>query len=137
VGDVTRDGTTGYADLSAMLAALDACRDGVNADTLINADADLDKDGCIEVADLELLVHDYACVCWNTAGHVVADMDCDGDLTLSDVEPFVLALSSRQAYEAQYPNCYWLYADINQDGSVNTDDINPFVEVLTALLGPG
>ena len=135
VGDVTRDGTTGYADLSAMLAALDACRDGVNADTLFNADADLDKDGCVEVTDLELLVHDYACVCWNTAGHVVADMNCDGDLTLSDVAPFVLALSSRPAYEAQYPNCHWLYADINQDGSVNTDDINPFVELLTALQG--
>ncbi len=131
VGDVTRDGTTGYTDLSDLLAAY-----GTHSDdrALFNADADLNKDGWIGRGDLQLLAYDYGCVCWNTPGHVVADMDCDGTLSLLDINPFVLALSSRAAYQAAYPACDWLDADINQDGNVDTGDINPLVQLLSLLL---
>ncbi|MEW6250173.1 MAG: M14 family zinc carboxypeptidase [Planctomycetota bacterium] len=61
----------------------------------------------------------------------VGDMNCDGVVNFDDINPFVLALSDRNAYEAAYPNCRWLNADVNGDGVVNFDDINPFVALLT------
>jgi murein tripeptide amidase MpaA len=58
------------------------------------------------------------------------DMNCDGDVNFDDIDGFVLALTSREQYEAQYPDCDYLNADVNQDGSVDFDDIDPFVELL-------
>ena len=58
------------------------------------------------------------------------DMNCDGRVNYSDINPFVLALTSRAAYEARYPGCLWTNADINGDASVNYADINPFVRLL-------
>jgi hypothetical protein len=58
------------------------------------------------------------------------DTNCDGQVNLDDIEPFVVALVGRESYQAAYPNCRWLNADINEDGRVTFDDINPFVELL-------
>ncbi len=136
LGDVDRDGQTGYADLCIMLELMSpypAYRDRGETVALLNPDADLNKDGVIDLADLTLLAQDYGCICWNTPGHVVADMNCNGALTLADVQPFVLALSSPAMYQAQYPECNWLYADINEDGSADFGDISLFVQLVTLL----
>jgi hypothetical protein len=131
LADVNRDGGTGYVDLVALLAAIGTC----TGDPAFNPDADFDKNGCITSADLGTMIHDYECACWNGPGHVLADMNCDGDLNLQDVEPFVTALSNRATYEVAFPNCHWMYADINEDGSVDLNDVNPLVQVLTELFG--
>ncbi len=57
-------------------------------------------------------------------------MNCDGAVNLDDIEPFVLALVNRAAYDAAYPTCQWINADCNHDGLANFDDINPFVDCL-------
>ncbi len=57
-------------------------------------------------------------------------MNCDGTANLSDINPFILALSSPAQYQAAYPNCNILNGDINGDGTTNNDDLNPFVALL-------
>ena len=65
------------------------------------------------------------------------DMDCDGDVNLFDVGPFVLALGSAgnhepfDTYYIQYPDCDPMLADANCDGTVNSFDIDPFVALIT------
>lgn len=61
-----------------------------------------------------------------------ADLNCDGAINNFDIDPFVLALTSPDAYRAAYPSCNFLHADINSDGLVNNFDIDPFVLCLTA-----
>ncbi len=61
----------------------------------------------------------------------LGDMDCDGDVDFDDINPFVLALSGQNAYEATWPDCNWLNGDINNSGTVDFDDINSFVELLS------
>ena len=58
------------------------------------------------------------------------DLDCDGDIDIDDIDPFVLALSGQAAYEAAYPDCNWLNADCDDDGDVDFDDIDPLVSIL-------
>ena len=58
------------------------------------------------------------------------DLNCDGKIDFDDIDPFVLALSDKGAYQAQYPNCLWLNADCNKDGHVNFDDVDPFVSLI-------
>jgi hypothetical protein len=60
----------------------------------------------------------------------LADVNCDGVVDFSDIDPFVTALISRDDYESDYPDCNYLNADVNQDGNVDFDDINPFVDCL-------
>jgi hypothetical protein len=60
------------------------------------------------------------------------DVNCDGSVDFSDVNPFVLELSNPAAYAAEYPQCPTANADIDGDGSVNFGDINPFVTLLSA-----
>lgn len=60
------------------------------------------------------------------------DANCDGAITCADINPFLLALGARTAYESAYPGCHWLAADCNGDGNVTYADINAFV----VLLGP-
>jgi hypothetical protein len=61
------------------------------------------------------------------------DMNCDGVVDFGDINPFVLGLTSRAGYEAQFPECQWLNADCNNDGQVDFGDINAFVAL---LVGP-
>ncbi len=55
VGDVTRDGLTGISDLAAIIVAMNT---GSN-----NPDADLNKDGVIDLVDLNIVLSDYGCDC--------------------------------------------------------------------------
>jgi hypothetical protein len=61
----------------------------------------------------------------------LGDTNCDGRVDFDDINPFVLALSDRQTYEAAFPSCNWYNADCNCDGMVDFSDINPFVGCLT------
>jgi len=62
---------------------------------------------------------------------LVGDVNCDGEVNLLDINPFVLALTNPAGYEAQYPDCPFENRDINGDGLCNLNDINPFVRLLT------
>jgi hypothetical protein len=66
-----------------------------------------------------------------TRAYSRGDMNCDGHVDFGDINPFVLALSSRNQYQQAYPNCNYLLADINGDGVLDFDDINPFVACIT------
>lgn len=59
------------------------------------------------------------------------DMNCDGSVTVSDIGPFVLALTDPPAYAAQFPDCDILHGDVSGDGQVTVSDIGPFVALLT------
>lgn len=62
LGDATRDGRTGVADLSALLGALGFASTG--------ADTDLNKDGVTDLIDLTILLADYGCDCADHAGNL-------------------------------------------------------------------
>lgn len=61
----------------------------------------------------------------------LGDLNCDGVVTVSDIGPFVLALTDSAGYAAQFPGCTVHHADINQDGAATVGDIGPFVSLLT------
>ncbi len=68
---------------------------------------------------------------WGILHPVIAgDMNCDGLVDFSDINPFVLRMTDPAAYASQYPDCP-ANADINGDGVVNFADINPFIALLT------
>ena len=58
------------------------------------------------------------------------DVNCDGSIDFGDIDPFVLALIDRPAYETSYPDCDVMQADLNGDGAVDFADIDPFVQTL-------
>lgn len=66
-------------------------------------------------------------------GGLLGDLNCDGALTVSDIGPFVLALTNPAQYAIDYPDCDVNNADINMDGAITVSDIGPFV---TLLVGP-
>jgi len=55
------------------------------------------------------------------------DMNCDGRVTFSDIDPFVAALSGESNW---HKACPWLNADCNGSGTVTFADIDPFVAVI-------
>lgn len=61
----------------------------------------------------------------------LGDLNCDGFINVFDIDPFVLALTSPEAYTSAFPDCDRMLADINGDGLVNAFDIDPFVLLLT------
>lgn len=63
---------------------------------------------------------------------VIADMNCDGVVTVADVAPFALALIDADGYSAQYPCCDISNADVNDDMAVDGLDVEPFTQ---AVLG--
>jgi hypothetical protein len=63
-------------------------------------------------------------------GSPVGDMNCDGERNAFDIDPFVLALSNPDGYEAAYPCCDILNGDCDGDGDLNAFDIDWFVALL-------
>ncbi len=55
------------------------------------------------------------------------DMNCDGRVTFTDIDPFVAALMGESAWAH---TCPWLDADCNHDGRVTFADIDPFVALI-------
>ena len=60
---------------------------------------------------------------------VLGDLNCDGTVNFFDIDPFVLALVDRTAFDAQF-DCFVELGDMNGDGAINFFDIDPFVELL-------
>lgn len=58
------------------------------------------------------------------------DVNCDGLISIFDIDPFVLALIDTAEYAAQYPDCDIVTADVNTDGYVNSFDIDAFIVLL-------
>jgi trimeric autotransporter adhesin len=63
---------------------------------------------------------------------LLGDLNCDGDVNVFDIDPFVLALVNPADYASSYPDCDIRNADCDADGYINTFDIDPFVELLIA-----
>jgi hypothetical protein len=61
----------------------------------------------------------------------MGDMNCDGQVSPADIDPFVIALVDPDGYAVQFPDCRLLNADLNHDGTVSAADIDPFVILLT------
>jgi hypothetical protein len=61
----------------------------------------------------------------------MGDMNCDGEVDLKDINPFTLALSNPEAWQAAYPDCDIMNGDVNGDGEFNLKDINAFVALLS------
>jgi hypothetical protein len=131
LGDVNRDGRTNGGDIAAMNLALGSCV----GQPQFNADADLDKDGCVTAADYALLAGNLGCSCDGNSVYVPGDMNCDGVLNFADINAFIVALQSESAYAAAYPYCRWLNADCNGDGHVTFADIDCFLSLLDGVPG--
>ena len=65
-----------------------------------------------------------------TGALTLGDLNCDGVVTVSDIGPFVMALTNPAGYTTQFPSCDMMNADLNADGSVSVSDIGPFVNTL-------
>ncbi len=66
----------------------------------------------------------------SAAPRLVGDMNCDGFVSVGDINPFVLALTDTTAYRTQFPDCDELNGDCNDDGTVSVGDINCFVQLV-------
>ncbi len=64
-------------------------------------------------------------------GLLIGDMNCDGAVTVGDINPFVLAITDPAAYTAQFPDCDIDAGDCNSDGDITVGDINCFVALVT------
>ncbi len=63
---------------------------------------------------------------------IIADSNCDGQVNPFDIDPFLVALTDRAAWEAAYPGFdYLCINDVNDDGQVNPFDIDPFVACIS------
>lgn len=60
----------------------------------------------------------------------LGDMNCDGRVNFTDINPLILALSNPEEYIHRFPDCDISHGDCNGDGGFNFDDINPFIRLL-------
>ncbi len=100
------------SDADGVNDACDNCPDTPNANQ-----ADADGDG---IGD----------VCQSPAP-CPGDVDCDGDVDLFDIDPFVARIGCPLG-GACATNCPWQSADLDGDGDVDFFDIDPFVARLGA-----
>jgi hypothetical protein len=74
------------------------------------------------------VIDGYAYVADNEGGlavlalKIAGDLNCDGYLNGFDIDPFVQALVTPDAYAAAHPGCHRENADCNGDGAVNGYD---------------
>ena len=59
-----------------------------------------------------------------------ADLNCDGQVNIADIPPFVQKLITPPAYTAQHPTCNPLNGDLNHDDRVDGQDIALFADRL-------
>jgi hypothetical protein len=62
----------------------------------------------------------------------LGDMNCDADVTVTDIPLFVDALINPSAYLAAQPCCLIVRADMNGDADLDGDDCQGFVNALLA-----
>ena len=63
--------------------------------------------------------------------YACGDLNCDGEVNLFDIDPFVVALTVPSQYAQLYPDCDLTLADVNGDGWIDLFDVGPFVALLT------
>ncbi len=63
---------------------------------------------------------------------VLGDLNCDDQVTVTDINGFVLALTDPDAFANEITDCTRRLADMNQDGAVSVSDINGFVTALVS-----
>jgi RHS repeat-associated protein len=130
-GDETDDLTWGYA-YDPIGNRITADRDADTWEYAINSlnqytQTDLTTAATPNVASFEFDEDGNLTNSW-----AAADMNCDGAISASDIDPFVIAVVQGQtAYEAQFPNCEYMNADVNGDGIVSMADYDPFVAMIT------
>ncbi len=61
---------------------------------------------------------------------LIGDMNCDGQISVGDINPFVLALTDPSGYAAMFPDCDILNGDCSGDQQVTVGDINCFVALV-------
>ncbi len=66
-----------------------------------------------------------------TSAVPIGDLNCDGVVTVGDINPFVVALTDSNAYADQFPECSALIGDCTGDGQLTVGDINCFVALIT------
>jgi hypothetical protein len=71
-------------------------------------------------------------LCNLRVGHGLGDLNCDGMLDPSDVDPFLMAVNKPNDYAVAFPDCDILFADVNSDGTVDDFDIDPFFDLMVA-----
>jgi hypothetical protein len=91
---------------------------------------DLNGDGWLDLA-IGFSGQPAIAVFYAKPAFLVGDMNCDGAVSVSDIGPFVLAITDPAAYEAAFPDCNILAGDTNGDGQLSVSDIGPFVALLT------
>ncbi len=62
---------------------------------------------------------------------LLGDLNCDGVVSVGDINAFVLALTDTDGYRKAFPDCNALNGDFNDDGAVTVGDINGFVAVVS------
>lgn len=62
---------------------------------------------------------------------LLGDMNCDGIVSVSDIGPFVVAITTPDEYPIQFPDCNINNGDLNGDGQVYLGDIGLFVALLS------
>ena len=72
----------------------------------------------------------------DSINELLGDMNCDGVVSVSDIGPFVTAITNPALYQQLFPNCEITLADMNCDGVVTVGDIGLFVRVLTNATDP-
>lgn len=124
LGDVQAGG--GYAFVSDNTTAIDGVA-GVYSFTL-GADGSLTQNGPI----VSITVNQARAIAvWFPPAGLLGDMNCDGVVSVGDINAFVLALTDPNGYAAQFPDCNINNADFNDDGGVTVGDINGFVDAVT------
>lgn len=63
--------------------------------------------------------------------NILGDLNCDGEVNILDINPFILALGNPAGYALAFPDCKLELGDINGDSEVNVLDINPFIALLS------
>ncbi len=81
----------------------------------------------VEAAVDDVVILSVAC----DSETLLGDLNCDGVVSVGDINAFVLALTDPAGYETQFPDCDRLAADTNDDDTVSVADINGFVALLT------
>ncbi|TWT46074.1 hypothetical protein RAS1_25210 [Phycisphaerae bacterium RAS1] len=64
------------------------------------------------------------------AATLIGDANCDGEVNILDINPFILAIGDPAQYALDFPCCPLANSDVNGDGNVDILDINPFIALL-------
>ena len=90
--------------------------------TGINADEELDPEDQLAFVTGITFADETVSAGVTMTPLILGDVNCDGEINLLDVAPFVDAISSGEFHPK---------ADINDDGVINLLDVDPFIELLS------